>query len=402
MKSPVNIHIDNFDYSLPDERIAQYPLTERDHSRLLICKDDIISDDLFFNLGNHLPEKCTLVFNDTRVIHARLLFKKETGSLIELFCLEPHDCELQTAFQQKDSCEWKCLVGNNKRWKSGLLKLVVGDKILFAEKIKQDGENFIIRFSWKPAGLHFVDVMEIFGKVPLPPYISRSAEEKDETTYQTVFAKYDGSVAAPTAGLHFTENVFNNLDKEEIKRMFLTLHVGAGTFKPVTADNIAQHEMHVEHFSVSRHFISSMMEQIRNNKRIIPVGTTSLRTVESLYWLGVKCLLKKSHTIFLDQWEAYELEKLNYTALDALQALLDEIDKFNTSFIHGSTRMIIVPGYKFKIADGIVTNFHQPRSTLLLLVAAMIGETWKQVYNYAIENNFRFLSYGDCCLFLKH
>jgi len=402
MKSHVNIQIDDFDYPLPDERIAQYPLVERDHSRLLICKDEIISEDLFYNISKHLPEKCTLVFNDTKVIHARLLFRKETGSLIELFCLEPYSCELQTAFQQKENCEWKCLVGNNKRWKSGLLKLIVGDKILFAEKIKQEGENFIIRFSWKPANLHFIEVIEIFGKVPLPPYISRSAEDRDEATYQTVYAKYDGSVAAPTAGLHFTENVFSELDRDEKKRLFLTLHVGAGTFKPVTANNIAQHEMHEEHFSVSRQFISSLLVQIQNKRSIIPVGTTSLRTIESLYWLGVKCLLQKSDAIFLDQWEAYEFEELNYSAIDALQALLDEIDKFNTSFLHGATRMIIVPGYKFKIANGIITNFHQPRSTLLLLVAALIGERWKQAYRYALENNFRFLSYGDCCLFLKH
>jgi S-adenosylmethionine:tRNA ribosyltransferase-isomerase len=402
MKIPVNIHIDDFDYSLPDERIAQYPLDERDHSRLLICKEDKISEDLFYNINKHLPEKCTLVFNDTKVIHARLLFRKETGSLIELFCLEPYGCELQTAFQQKETCEWKCLVGNNKRWKSGLLKLKVDDRILFAEKIKQEGENFIIRFSWKPASLHFIEVIEIFGKVPLPPYISRSAEDKDEATYQTVYAKYDGSVAAPTAGLHFTEKVFGELDRDEKNRLFLTLHVGAGTFKPVTANNIAKHEMHEEHFSVSRQFISSLLVQIQNKRSIIPVGTTSLRTIESLYWLGVKCLLQKSDAIFLDQWEAYEFEELNYSAIDALQALLDEIDKFNTSFLHGATRMIIVPGYKFKIANGIITNFHQPRSTLLLLVAAMIGERWKQAYDYALENNFRFLSYGDCCLFMKH
>lgn len=402
MKSPVNIQIDDFDYPLPDERIAQYPLAERDHSRLLICKDEIISEDLFYNISKHLPEKCTLIFNDTKVIHARLLFRKETGSLIELFCLEPSGCELQTAFQQKENCEWKCLVGNNKRWKSGLLKLVVDDKILFAEKIKQEAENFIIRFSWEPANLHFVEVLEIFGKVPLPPYISRQADDEDERTYQTVYAKHEGSVAAPTAGLHFTEKVFGELDRDEKKRLFLTLHVGAGTFKPVTANNIAEHEMHEEHFSVSRQFVSSLLEQIQNKRSIIPVGTTSLRTIESLYWLGVKCLLQKSDAIFLDQWEAYEFEELNYSAIDALQALLDEIDKFNTSFLHGATRMIIVPGYNFKIANGIITNFHQPRSTLLLLVAAMIGERWKQAYNYALENNFRFLSYGDCCLFMKH
>ena len=401
VKSTININIDEFDYSLPDDRIAQYPLSERDHSRLLILKDKIISEDYFYNISKHLPAESALIFNDTRVIHARILFKKDTGSKIELFCLEPYESDLQNSFQSEDYCFWICLVGNNKRWKKGKLELKISDNTLYAEKIKQEGENFIIRFSWEPHHLKFFEVLDLFGKVPLPPYISRQAEDNDEITYQTVFARHEGSVAAPTAGLHFTERVFSELDKEEIKRFFLTLHVGAGTFKPVTSDNIADHEMHEEHFSVSRQFISSLLWQVQNKKSIIAVGTTSLRTIESLYWLGLKCHLQSSGSIFLDQWEAYKLEKFNYSACDALQALLDEIDRFNTSNISGSTRMIIVPGYKFKIATGIITNFHQPRSTLLLLIAAMIGEKWKQAYNYALENNFRFLSYGDCCLFLK-
>jgi len=411
-----NINIEDFNYNLPSEKIAQYPLEKRDHSKLLIYKNSDISQDAFYNINDHLPSESLLVFNDTKVIHARIIFKKETGTPIELFCLEPFNpeySELQIAFQQKKNCEWKCLVGNNKKWKSGLLKIENEKATLYAEKIRQDNGNFIIRFSWKPGYLIFSEILEVFGKVPLPPYIGRDAERNDEDRYQTIFAKCDGSVAAPTAGLHFTEKVFHELAESGIKKQFLTLHVGTGTFKPMTNQNILDHEMHEEHFSVSKQLLQSIIKQGKNP--IFPVGTTSLRTIESLYWLGVKQILKKGNILFLDQWESYELDENlstpdcigageqagKITVEDALSVLLRQMDDLAVSQLNASTKMIIIPGYDFKIANGIITNFHQPRSTLLLLVAAMIGEKWKETYKYALENDFRFLSYGDCCLFVK-
>ncbi len=408
-----NINIEDFDYCLPSEKIAQYPLAKRDHSKLLIYKNSDIFQDIFYNINDHLPSESLLVFNDTKVIHARIIFKKETGTAIELFCLEPfpvgmdsHNKEMQIAFQQQENCEWKCLVGNNKKWKSGLLKIEKAKTTLYAEKIGQDNGNFIIRFSWKPGDLIFSEILEIFGKVPLPPYIGRDAEKNDEYRYQTIFAKYDGSVAAPTAGLHFTEKVFHELAESGIKIQFLTLHVGTGTFKPVTDQNISDHEMHEEHFSVSRLLLQSIIKQ--GKCPIFPVGTTSLRAIESLYWLGVKQILKKENMFFLDQWESYELDENlptgqagKITVEDALSVLLRKMDDLAVSQLKASTKMIIIPGYDFKIANGIITNFHQPHSTLLLLVAAMIGEKWKETYKYALENDFRFLSYGDCCLFVK-
>jgi S-adenosylmethionine:tRNA ribosyltransferase-isomerase len=401
-----NINIEDFNYDLPSEKIAQYPLEKRDHSKLLIYKNSDIFQDIFNNINNYLPPESLLIFNDTKVIHARIIFKKETGIPIELFCLEPFNKELQIAFQQQENCKWKCLVGNNKKWKSGILKIENEKATLYAEKIMQDNGNFIIRFSWEPGYLIFSEILEVFGKVPLPPYIGRNAEKNDEDRYQTIFAKHDGSVAAPTAGLHFTEKVFHELAESGIKIQFLTLHVGTGTFKPVTDHNISNHEMHEEHFSVSRQLIQSIIKQ--GNFPIFPVGTTSLRTIESIYWLGVKQILKKENMLFLDQWESYELDENLHTGQagkitvkDALSVLLYRMDDLAVSQLNASTKMIIIPGYDFKIANGIITNFHQPRSTLLLLVAAMIGEKWKETYKYALENNFRFLSYGDCCLFVK-
>lgn len=272
---------------------------------------------------------------------------------------------------------------------------------LYAEKIKQEDDNFIARFSWEPQHLCFSEVLEIFGKVPLPPYINRRAEENDNSRYQTVYAKHEGSVAAHTAGLHFTDKTFNDIEAAGIKQAFVTLHVGAGTFKPVSVTNIKEHEIHEECFSVSRQLIVALIEQIKSCRAIIPVGTTSLRTLESLYWLGVKAFQHQLQHVFLEQWESDKLNDLNIPAIDALSALLDEIDKYETTYLKGSTRLMIIPGYKFRIANGIITNFHQPRSTLLMLIAAMIGDKWKEAYHYALANDFRFLSYGDCCLFLK-
>ena len=400
MTTNFKINIDDYNYDLPVEKIAQFPLEKRDHSKLLVNKNGKIEEDYFYNIKNYLPQKSLLVFNDTKVIHARLLFKKDTGSTIEIFCLEPIGMEQQQAFQQKENCKWKCLVGNNKRWKSGEIKIEINNIILFAEKIEQDGEEFIIEFSWQPINLFFSEILEIFGKIPLPPYINRNADEADNLRYQTMFAKYNGSVAAPTAGLHFTENVLKEIAEVRIKMQTLTLHVGAGTFKPVTTKFIDEHKMHEEHFSVSRHLLESLLKQIKDKNPVIPVGTTSLRTLESIYWLGVKKILKLENYFFLDQWEVYKLDKNNISAEESINALIDFIDKSDSLQFNGSTRMLIIPGYNLKIASGIITNFHQPRSTLLLLIAALIGKNWKDIYKYAIENNFRFLSYGDCCLFI--
>ncbi len=400
MKTDLSLNIEKYNYDLPLNRIAQFPLKKQDHSKLLICKENQIDQDLFYNIKKYIPEKSLLVFNDTKVIHARLLFKKDTGAVIEIFCLEPSGIDIQTAFQQKKNCEWKCLIGNNKRWKSGLLEIENEKANLFAERVGQDGEYFIIKFLWEPENLTFSEILEIFGKVPLPPYINRDAEESDNTRYQTVYAKNEGSVAAPTAGLHFTDNILSELSERGIKKQFLTLHVGAGTFKPVTAQNIADHEMHEEHFSIGRGLLKSVLYQVQDNNPVLPVGTTSLRTLESLYWLGVKRILKHKNLTFLDQWEWYNLKEKNISVESSLSALLEYMHTTNTLQFDGTTQMMIVPGYDFKIANGIITNFHQPRSTLLLLIAAMIGKTWEEAYKYAIENDFRFLSYGDCCLFL--
>lgn len=392
-----NIHIEDFNYHLPPEKIAQYPLEKRDHSKLLIYDNDSICDDIFYNIQNHLPSESLLVFNDTKVIHARLLFKKESGSVIEIFCLEPSHQDIQFAFQQTKSSEWKCLVGNNKRWKSGLLKIETDDVILYAEKINNLGEEYLIRFSWEPHQFSFSHILEMFGKVPLPPYISRPSENTDAIRYQTVFAQHEGSVAAPTAGLHFTNDLLQSLESSGIKRSYITLHVGAGTFKPVTTFNVLEHQMHEEHININKQLLENLLSQ--KNKTIIPVGTTSLRTLESLYCMGVKKILKKENFLYLDQWEAYELEKHKITKDESLSALIQLMNDSGSTSISGTTKLMIVPDYKFKIASAIITNFHQPQSTLLLLVAAMIGNKWKNVYEYALKNNYRFLSYGDCCLF---
>jgi S-adenosylmethionine:tRNA ribosyltransferase-isomerase len=400
MNTEAKINIDDFNYDLPLEKIAQFPLEKRDHSKLLIHKNGKSEKDFFYNIKKYLPQKSLLVFNDTKVIHARLLFKKDTGSTIEIFCLEPFELEQQQAFQQKENCKWKCLVGNNKRWKSGKIKIESNNITLFAEKIKQDGEEFVIEFSWQPVNLFFSEVLEIFGRIPLPPYINRNPDDADNIRYQTMFAKYEGSVAAPTAGLHFTENVLKELEEAGIKTQTLTLHVGAGTFKPVSSKYIADHKMHEEHFCISRQLLESLLNQVKEKNPVIPVGTTSLRTLESIYWLGVKKILKLENCFFLDQWETYEMNNIKISAEESISALIDSMNGSGDSKLNGSTRMIIIPSYGFKIANGIITNFHQPRSTLLLLVAAMIGEKWKEVYQYAMENDFRFLSYGDCCLFI--
>ena len=400
-----NININDYDYDLPEDRIAQYPVKERDGSQLLIFQENKISKDIFRNIVSYLPSDSLLVFNNTRVIRARLLFKKDSGANIEILCLEPFlPSDYSLSFSSRESVEWKCIIGNLKKWKRGALMTTFiynnNSYKLFAERLQEEGETLNIKFSWTATGLSFGEVIELTGHIPLPPYINRADEQADIERYQTVYSSIDGSVAAPTAGLHFTDTVFGDIESKGIKKVELTLHVGAGTFKPVKSDNVINHEMHCEHFSIDK----KTLELIRNFKgKIIPVGTTSVRTLESIYWLGVKLLRKPFYffnVISLTQWEAYELPS-TISKEESLEALLKYLEKENMKILHASTSIMIVPGYDFKITSGMITNFHQPRSTLLLLISAFTGKKWKELYIFALNNNFRFLSYGDSSLLLK-
>ncbi len=398
-----NIKISEFTYDLPGERIAKYPLPERDHSNLLVWKKGEIGKDVFKNIVNHLSADSMLVFNNTRVIHARLLFRKETGARIEVFCLEPvHPSDHQLAFQQKEKATWKCMVGNAKKWKNETLVReldIKGKPVeLKAKKTNRENNSFSVEFSWTPE-FTFAEIIEEAGILPLPPYLHRKTEPGDEESYQTIYAKADGSVAAPTAGLHFTESVMAMLSEKDIALREVTLHVGAGTFQPVKSDTIEDHSMHHETVIIARRFIE---ELINNPRKIIAVGTTSIRSLESLYWLGVKLNNQElsPENIEIGQWEPYE----NEAAVDVLSALKNIIrflEHHNLETVRFSTQIIIVPGYRFKLVDGMITNFHQPQSTLLLLIGAFLGSDWKRVYDFALNNNFRFLSYGDSNLYLK-
>ncbi|TVQ87689.1 MAG: S-adenosylmethionine:tRNA ribosyltransferase-isomerase [Bacteroidetes bacterium] len=401
------ISIEDYAYELPNERIAHYPLDKRDNSALLIYRNGKIDKDTFHNVPDLLPPGSLMVFNDTRVVQARLLFQKETGAHIEIFCLEPvgEIKDIQLAFQQKKLSSWYCLVGNAKKWKKGVLsqKTLNGTELTVSKGEKYK-DGFIIHFRWSNEALSFAEVLEDAGKTPLPPYISRKAEEEDKYRYQTVFARYSGSVAAPTAGLHFTEQVLQNISDKNIEITWLTLHVGAGTFKPVSSDNIKDHQMHSEQVMISRKSIELLKKHCAG--QIISVGTTSLRTLESIYWLGVK-LINGYHFndagFNIAQWEPYEYAGKNLPPVkEALNAVLHFMNEENQETIHGETSLIIVPGYEIKLANILITNFHLPRSTLLLLVAAFVGDDWKRIYNFALENNFRFLSYGDSCLLYKN
>ncbi len=399
------IRIEDYDYDLPDDRIAKFPLEERDQSKLLLLKNGNIEERKFAEISGLLPENTLLIFNETKVIRARLLFRKETGARIEIFCLEPVEPsnDYQVAFQQKPPVVWKCLVGNAKRWKDEELIMTAGEGstkfTLKAEKVEKLSDAFLVRFSWEPEALVFSDIIEEAGKVPLPPYLHREAVEEDKQRYQTVYAKYDGSVAAPTAGLHFTEKQLAELAQKGIETDKVTLHVGAGTFKPVISETIEDHEMHNEKFVVALGMLKHLLNRL-DDAAIIPVGTTSMRTLESLYWLALR-LLSGQKELFVDQWDPYELEPPeNFGMKQALEYLIGFLEKNSLDQLHGETRLMIVPGYGFKLAKGIITNFHQPKSTLLLLVSAMIGDKWKEAYDFAMQNGFRFLSYGDSCLFL--
>ena len=402
---PKNLHIKDFIYDLPQDKIAKYPLPQRDESKLLIYKNGNIEEDIYYNLEKHLPENVLLVFNNTKVVEARILFQKFSGSTIEIFCLEPADdyADITTAMLQKEKVYWKCLVGGAKKWKEEPLSKTIDVNstsiTLTAKKIEKLSDYFLIEFTWSDASLSFAEVLHAAGAMPLPPYLNRTAEESDKERYQTIYAQHDGSVAAPTAGLHFTERLFEKLAAKNISKDFVTLHVGAGTFKPVKSATIAEHEMHTEFIDVRVELIQNVLAHL--DKTIIAVGTTSLRTIESLYWLGVKTILHTniSHDdLQVYQWEAYEIDAKNITTKDALESLLQWMQKHNAVRLITKTQIIIAPGYKLKVAKALITNFHQPQSTLLLLVAVIIGDDWKKVYDYALKNNFRFLSYGDGCL----
>ncbi|MBP7871120.1 S-adenosylmethionine:tRNA ribosyltransferase-isomerase [Macellibacteroides fermentans] len=398
------IRIEEFNYPLPDERIAKFPLTKRDESKLLVYRNGKIDEAVFKQLSDYLPQGSMLVYNNTRVIQARMLFQKETGAQIEVFCLEPvipHDYAL--VFQQTESCSWLCLVGNLKKWKEGALHKTIrmDDKevVLSAERIKTTGDSHLVRFSWNNPQVTFAELLDAAGILPIPPYLHRETRESDLQTYQTVYSKIKGSVAAPTAGLHFTPEVLAGLDAKGFTREEVTLHVGAGTFKPVKSEVIGDHEMHTEFISVRR----SAIENIRTNLgRVIAVGTTSVRTLESLYYMG-RTLVNNpdatSEELVVTQWTPYH-DTEEVTAHEALTALLDYLDRNQTDTLLSATQIMIAPGYEFKIVKGIITNFHQPKSTLLLLISAFVNGNWKSIYNYALDNDFRFLSYGDSSLLL--
>jgi S-adenosylmethionine:tRNA ribosyltransferase-isomerase len=405
---PEKIFINDYLYELPEERIAKHPLPQRDESKLLIYNNGEIVKDYYYNLETYLPSGSLLVFNNTKVVEARLIFQKSTGSNIELFCLEPADeySDITTAMMQKEKVIWKCLVGGAKKWKDELLIKTIKNTsnkiILTAKKIKKLTDDFLIEFSWNNTSLSFAEILHYAGAMPLPPYLNREAEETDKERYQTIFAKYEGSIAAPTAGLHFTERLFQNLENKNIQKNFVTLHVGAGTFKPVKTATVAEHEMHSEFFEVRKEFIEDLLQHL--NKNIIAVGTTSLRTIESLYWLGVKTALQPNitqHNLQLQQWEVYNIDTTNISTEKALQSLMQWMNKNQTEILFTKTQIIIVKGYELKVANALITNFHQPQSTLLLLVEAIVGDEWKKIYRYALENNFRFLSYGDGSLLWK-
>lgn len=401
-----NINIAEYDYPLPDERIAKYPLSERDASKLLILKNNNIFENRFRNIGDYLPPKSVLVFNETKVVRARLQFVKESGAAIEIFCLEPitGNGDYQLAFSAGSPVEWHCLVGNSRRWKDGALSMPLNIKgqnvVLHAERIEKTDAYSVIRFSWKPAEISFAEVLEHAGEIPLPPYLHREAEPSDRDRYQTVFAKYEGSVAAPTASLHLTKPLIAKLKEQGHTIEEVTLHVGAGTFRPVATDTIGEHEMHSESIIVKRPTIEHLYNNI--GLTIIPVGTTSMRTIESMYWIGVMLLEQgfEERNLHVNQWFPYQDREKLPSAKESLEAILKYLEMHHLDALHATTALMIAPSCPIMITKALITNFHQPKSTLLLLVSALIGDKWKEAYKFAMENDFRFLSYGDSCLFI--
>jgi S-adenosylmethionine:tRNA ribosyltransferase-isomerase len=394
-----DIQISQYDYDLPDIRIAKYPLSQRDSSKLLVYKQGKIDQTVFSSISTHLPPRSLLVYNNTKVIHARLFFQKDTGAIIEIFCLEPiQPSDYQMVFQSTKRCTWKCMVGNLKKWKQGALTLVCDVKGVSIELVAERdmiNSQIHIHFSWNNVGVTFGDILEAIGKLPIPPYLHRESEENDEITYQTVYSKEQGSVAAPTAGLHFTDEVLARLHQTGICTTEITLHVGAGTFLPVKSATIGEHTMHTEMVVISKQTIKHLQASIGN---IVAVGTTSVRSLESLYHIGVQ-VSKQQYHLSVSQWEPYSDHQL-LSPFEALQAVIQYLNNNGLTEIRFSTNIIILPSYQRKIVTGLITNFHQPKSTLLLLIAAFVGEDWKKMYEYALNNDFRFLSYGDSSLLL--
>ena len=403
MKKIQEIAIAEYDYPLPDERIAKYPLAQRDSSKLLLYNKGVMSEDVFSNLPKYIPQNALMVFNNTKVIQARLRFRKETGALIEVFCLEPEQpCDYQQIFLETKECVWQCLVGNSNRWKGGVLSQVVevGGKnvTLSVERVGGPAAVNHVRFSWD-GGVSFAELLEAAGELPIPPYLNRRTEESDTRTYQTVYSKIKGSVAAPTAGLHFTPAVLEALTAAGVEREEVTLHVGAGTFKPVKSELIADHEMHEEYIEVRKALIEKI---VAAGGEAVAVGTTSVRTLESLYFLGELVAENPSVTqdeLHVNQWTPYNREH-SLTTVDSLKALLEWMERNGLDRVHSHTQIMIAPGYRYRIVKAIVTNFHQPKSTLLLLVSAFVNGDWRTIYDYALANGFRFLSYGDSSLLI--
>lgn len=399
-----HIRIKDFNYDLPESRIAKFPVAQRDHSKLLIYNKGKVSEDIFYNITNYLPKGSLMVFNNTRVIKARIHFRKETGAIIEVFLLEPAEpSDYELMFQTNGSCSWLCMIGNLKKWKETPLKRVFDIKgrsvTLTATYRYEHGTSHWIDFTWDDKDITFADILENVGELPIPPYLKRDTQDSDKVTYQTVYSKIKGSVAAPTAGLHFTEDVLKAIDAKGIEREELTLHVGAGTFKPVKSEEIAGHDMHTEYICVLK---STLKKLIEHNACAIAVGTTSVRTLESLYYVGVRLSKNpdlKEDQLHIDQWEPYDTET-NLSPVDALQNIVDYLDRNGLNSFHGSTQIIIAPGYEYKIVKMLVTNFHQPQSTLLLLVSAFVHGDWRTIYDYALSHDFRFLSYGDSSLLI--
>lgn len=406
-EDPKHIRISEFNYPLPDERIAKFPLPVRDQSKLLLYRHGEVTEDIFTSLPDYLPANSLMIFNNTKVIQARLHFHKETGALIEVFCLEPiHPNDYALNFQQTEHAAWLCMIGNLKKWKEGALKREITVKgkplTLTAERGACHGTSHWVDFRWNNPEITFADILEVFGELPIPPYLNRETQESDKETYQTVYSKIKGSVAAPTAGLHFTPRVLDALREKGVALEELTLHVGAGTFKPVKSEEIEGHEMHTEYISVNR---STLEKLVAHEGKAIAVGTTSVRTLESLYHIGITLLHNPNATeedLHVKQWQPYEtaLEIAATPAVDALQAIIAYLDRHHMETLHSSTQIIIAPGYEYRIVKAMVTNFHQPQSTLLLLVSAFLHGDWRKIYDYALAHDFRFLSYGDSSLLI--
>lgn len=401
-----HIQIKDFNYNLPDERIAKFPLAKRDNSKLLLYRHGEVTEDVFHNIAQYLPKGALMVFNNTKVIQARLHFRKETGALIEVFLLEPYmPADYEQMFQTTGHCSWLCMIGNLKKWKEGTLKRtfdVKGKEVTLVAERKEDvHKSYRVDFSWDASDVSWAELLDAVGELPIPPYLNRETQESDKTTYQTVYSKIKGSVAAPTAGLHFTPEVLADIDRHGIDREELTLHVGAGTFKPVKSEEIQDHEMHTEYICVHRQTLEKL---IRHEAKAIAVGTTSVRTLESLYYIGVKLektLDLSEEELHVRQWEPYEnAVAKSITPLKAIENILAYLDKHGLSALHASTQIIIAPGYEYNIVKMLVTNFHQPQSTLLLLVSAFVHGDWRKIYDYALAHDFRFLSYGDSSLLI--